>query len=102
MENSKITYVRQVEDLATQLAATLHKVEDFQKIWDSRLYGPGMENQFTDAELAVLDSLGYRSCTADELYAFVIFCAQFQKFMSNEAPAVSNYSATINKIRTDI
>ncbi len=102
MENSKITYVRQMEDLATQLSTILHKVEDLQKIWDSRLYGPGLPNAFTDAELAVLDSLGYRSCTADDLYAFIIFCAQFQKFMKNEAPAVGDYVATANKLRTDI
>ncbi len=102
MEQSKITYVRQLEETATQIAGLMHKVADLQKIWDSRGYGPTLPNQFTDAELATLDSIGYRSCTSDELYAFVIFCAQFQAFMNNQVAAQSDYVATVNKLRTDI
>ncbi len=102
MEQSKITFVRQCEDAATKLAQLSHIIEDIQKIWDSRLYGPGAENAFSDAELAILDGMGYRSCTADELYAFIIFCAQYQNFVKGAVAAQSDYAATLNKLRTDM
>lgn len=102
MENAKVQYVRQVQELATQLAAIQHKVEDMQAIWDSRGYGPGAANQFTDTELAILDSMAMRTCTADDLYAFIIFCAQFQAFLHNGTPAQRDYAGNINHLRTDL
>ncbi len=102
MEQAKLKFVQQVEELATKLEAIKHQVEDVQSIWDSRLYGPGMADAFSDADLAVLDTMGLRSCKADDLYSFVIFCAQFQAFLHNQAPAVSDYNATLNKLRTDL
>ncbi len=102
MEQSKMQYVRMIQDTATQIAQLKHKCEDLQAIWDSRLYGPGAANQFSDNELALLDTMGMRSCTADDLYSFVIFCAQFQTFLENGTPAVRDYASNINILRSDL
>lgn len=102
MDNAKASYARSVQNLATTLAGISHQIEDIQKVWDNRLYGPGAINAFTDAELESLETAGGRKMTADDMYAFVILCAQFQAFLHNGTPSQSDYAATINHIRTDI
>jgi hypothetical protein len=102
MDNAKASYARSVQALATTLAGIAHQVEDVQKVWDNRLYGPGAANAFTDAELESLETAGGRKMTADDMYSFVILCAQLQAFLHNETPARSDYAATVNHIRTDI
>ncbi len=102
MDQAKQTFVRKTQDFATQIAAFLHTAEDLQAIWDSRLYGPGAANQFTDTELATLDAMGLRSCTPDDLYSFIILCAQFQTFMRNGQPAQRDYISSVNKLRMDL
>ncbi len=102
MEQSKMQYIRNIQDLATQIAGIKHKCEDLQAIWDSRLYGPGAANQFSDTELALLDTMGLRSCAADDLYSFVIFCKEFQTFLANGVPAQRDYNANLNHLRTDL
>ncbi len=102
MENAKTSYARSVQNLATTLAAISHQAEDIQRVWDNRLYGPGAANAFTDAELEGLETAGGRKMTADDMYAFIILCAQLQEFLHNGTPSQSDYAATINHIRTDI
>ncbi len=102
MEQAKLQYVRKIQDTATRLAEMSHALEDIEAIWNARLYGPGTANQFSDTELAALDAMGMRSCTADDLYGFVIFCAQFKLFMTNGVPAQRDNLANVQHLRTDI
>ncbi len=102
MEQAKLQYVRTIQDAATKIADMSHVLEDIEAIWNARLYGPGAANQFSDTELAALDAMGLRSCTADDLYSFVIFCSQFKLFMNNGQPAQRDNMGNVNHLRTDI
>ncbi len=102
MESGKVAYVKSIQNAANTLAELAHTLEDIQRVWDSRLYGPGAGNAITDSELAELPNIGARACTSDDLYAFVIFCSQFATFMSNGVPAQRDYAGSVNHLRTDI
>ncbi len=102
MEQGKLAYVRKVQETATSLMELMHTLEDIQAIYDARQYGPGLPNAFTDSELALLDAQGMRSCTADNLYAFVIFCAQYKTMLENGTPAQRDYKADLNHLRLDL
>jgi hypothetical protein len=102
MDNAKTAFARKCQEMATEIALMDHILEDMVKVWDSRLYGPGGTNAYTDSELAQLEAAGGRMVTADELYSFIIMASQFRNFLHNQAAVQSDYAATLNKVRLDL
>lgn len=102
MDVDKKQFLQQVQNIAVILANMDHHIDDIDRIWNARLYGPGAENAFTQAEMDGLQAAGLPSCTPDELYAFVILCAQLKNFFHNGAVVASDYASTIARVRTDI
>ncbi len=102
MDNAKKSFTQMVQSMATELAHMDHLFEDISAVYNARLYGPGAENAFTDAELLELESVGGKKLTADDIYAFIILCDQMKIFIHNGVPAQRDYAANINHIRTDI
>jgi hypothetical protein len=102
MENAKFAFAKNVQSLATQLASLENQLGDVNEVYNARLYGPGADNAFTDDELAVLESMGGRKMTADDIYAFIILCDQFNQFLHNGSPAQRDYAGNLNHLRTDL
>ncbi len=102
MDNAKLAFSKTVQNLATQMAQLANDLADVSRVYNSRLYGPGTANEFTDEELAVLESMGGRKMLADDVYAFIILCDQMQAFLNNGSPAQRDYAGNLNHIRTDL
>ncbi len=101
MENAKKTYAQAIQNMANQLAAFSHQLEDASAIYNSRQYGPGGADAFTDEELETLEATGGKKLKADDIYSFIILCDQMKTFLNNGDPAIRDYAATVNHIRTD-
>jgi hypothetical protein len=95
-------FVDKVQSMANSLAMFDHLLADLSDVYNSRQYGPGAANAFTDEELQALEAMGGRAMTAEDIYAFIILCDQLRLFFHSGMPVQNDYAATLNHIRTDI
>ena len=105
MDPNKVTYAQRVRHLATQLAQSLREAQALQETWDDRQYGPGAAHEITAEDLtnAYPPENPQPAADPNELYAFVIAASQIGKFIESDPAAVAGpYSATFNKLRSDM
>ncbi len=93
---SKTTFAQKAMVSATKLAQAAEELAQLESVYNDRLYGPGATNAIADQDIAGL------GIDADLLYGLMILSAQLAKFMNNDVPAVSDYSASLNKLRSDM
>lgn len=94
--SQKTDFANYARQAATDLAAVAEKLETLEEIWNDRLYGVGLSNEITDADLAAV------GIDANTLALMVSLAAQFGNFMHNQAVVQGDYSVTINQMRTDV
>ncbi len=92
-DRPKLGFAATAKLVASTLSDVAAQTKALADTWDDRFYGPGAANEVTDQDL--LD-LGIK---ADDVYAFVIFCTQFQTFMNGGTPTPADYGGTINRLR---
>lgn len=78
--------------MATKISQEASRAIDAKNIYFDREYGTNL----TDSDV---ESLGI---TAAELGAFITFAENIEKFLTNQAISVADYTVTLNKLRTDI
>lgn len=94
--NEKVRFAEKVQAFVNTFCALEEDAPSFQSVWDDREYLSGTDGKaITDTDI---ESLGI---TKDELTAFITFVPQLFNFMHNLAITGGDYSATMNKLRTD-
>lgn len=94
--SEKIKFAEEVQAFVNAFTSLEEDAPSFQGVWGDREYLIGTDGKaITDPDI---ESLGI---TKDELTAFIAFVPQLYNFMHNLPIVVGDYSATMNKLRTD-
>jgi hypothetical protein len=102
MNNAKTAFARKVQETAAQISELDNLMEDMIRIYADRGYAQGAANQYTDEELATMETAGGRLITAADLEMFLILVGQVHGLL-NGAPAVQgDYQGILNRARNDI
>lgn len=95
--SEKIKFAEEVQAFSNEFSLLIEKVLTFQSVFAHREYGSGQADEMTNVDLV---SLGI---TAAEVFAFITpYCPEISNFMNNLPVVQGDYSATLNKLRTDI
>ena len=92
----KITYAQKARDAATHMAQAAEELMRLEEIWNDRLYGVGLVNAITDADL---QSVGL---TQNQLVGLINFAGQLKNFLNNTPIFQGDYMVTLNQTRNDI
>ncbi len=107
MDQTKIAFALKARQLAAQAAQMADSLGSLADVYDHRGYGEGGADPISPADLdnsAVLPagSGSLAGITPDKLYAFAIFCRQYQALMADQAVTQADYRATVDQIRNDL
>jgi hypothetical protein len=94
--SDKSRYVSTIQNKTNQIAQLGADLQAIFETYFDRGYNGGGADPIIDGDLAGL------GVTAADVAAFITLAENFGKFLNNQSPFVSDYQATVNRIRTDI
>lgn len=92
----KNDFGEEAQTRSTTLAQVISMLDSLVGVYFDRGYNSGGAEEIADSDL---ESLGI---TAADLVATITLAQQLQNFANGDAVAPADYSATLNKMRTDI
>lgn len=95
--SKKSDFVLAAQEASTVLAKLAPKFDVLFQTYFDRGYNTGGANPLVDGDIPA--ELGI---TAADIAAFITLAENVGKFLNNQEVFVSDYQATVNKIRTDI
>lgn len=101
MDQSKVAFVHNARMVAGQFAQLAQKMADISEVYDHRQYGPGAGGAIVEADIAA-GLNGEPICDPDDVYAFIIVCAQLKSFMNNQPVVQNDFKGMTNRLRSDM